>query len=347
MYYVVGTPTATTLELSATSGGTAITTTAAGLASITQVQGAPYSLTSLGGTAQIAGSDNVFTIFTDLTAAQQQHITFLSDGGTGGAAGVNRLFDATPGKAGAVDTSFLTNAPNGSISKIKEQAGRLYLSGANSSVTDGFSYDPSTLPIIGHVNLAAADYSVPTSALFPQVVNYLDTPPETYTINNNPFALIEGLLSNSGVSAPDFWFLPNFGPSSALNPIKMTRMMNASPLGSYMISMLNYQPDGNGNPTNLSVALSSPCLQGSPSGDGQMNTTSVSVPPGQECVSGSSCPYNPFLIALDVFPELPNCSGTPVRTILNGLTGMQNPTASSLMKIIQTSGSQLGIFLKD
>ncbi len=200
------------------------------------------------------------------------------------------------------------------------------------SIYQLFYFTPGSAPI--------SEMSVLSSEL--NSVKSIFIPKESHeTLPSYPNAMaIAGFPS--GGTLEELYFLPDYTNPSALTKVSHI-YEQASGAGKFQIHFLEYVTDPAGNIVSYSPAISSACLDG-PATDGgarSLSADSIRFP------SGDGIDDSPFAMAIDVFPEAIDCSGSPERIIFRN--GLASPSTSNLAGKLRltNSGSTPVLFIKD
>lgn len=139
----------------------------------------------------------------------------------------------------------------------------------------------------------------------------------------------------------DMWLLRDY---TAATPefVKLTRNWNGGTLGRFKLVLLRYKSDPAGNLMESATGLESLCITPSMGTDGAPNPIgSVKIPAGPVGAA------NPFVLAIDIYPEASGCTGTPSRILLP--RGLANHTIGPNAAQVKAfgSGSTARIFIRD
>lgn len=146
----------------------------------------------------------------------------------------------------------------------------------------------------------------------------------------------------TGSTLEEMYFLPDYNNPSGIRKISHL-YEQASGIGKIQIHFLEYRTDPAGNIVSYTPAISTVCLDG-PAADGSGRSL---TPEAIRFPAGDGIDDSPFAIAIDVFPEAKNCSGSPDRIIFrNGLASPSTSNAPGKLRMT-SNGSTPVLFIKD
>lgn len=166
-------------------------------------------------------------------------------------------------------------------------------------------------------------------------VTSLHAPPFTFGGFSSPLFFD---AEDRTAGAKDLYFLPAINASSA---DKISHIDDGSGGGGrFRVRLMGYEGAGGSISLN-GTSIDSACLFNPAQADGQEQGTALYVP------AGPSGGENPFVVALEVYPNASDCSGTPEQVLFTDGINQFGSSPEAARLFVTTSGANSKIFLSD
>jgi hypothetical protein len=207
-----------------------------------------------------------------------------------------------------------------------------------------YALDPSTpniFQLFSHIPGIAGQTEIPV--LGPLLESIIDV--HTFDTGSQPPDFPNAIVLSGkfpGSSREDIYLLADHTDENSLR--KLTRLYDhPNGVGRFRLSLLEYKTNSSGVIVETAPGLQSSCQQG-PTSDGlgvNLNGLGLRIPAGAAGANGGH-----FALAIDIFPEATDCSGSPNRILLpKGLANVGLSPQASKLQLGDSSGPVL--YIKD